>query len=101
MSDLFSREPPPKWHMLVLGCVAAGGVAALGLYFHERAMIYFAVFCGVFVAGFGLLLIRARSTAVSIPVQARPTTYSIVQYARLIVIVLLLASIVLSYLHKR
>jgi hypothetical protein len=101
MRDLLSREPPPKWHLVLLGCLAAGGVAGLGLFLHDRALVFASVFCGLFVGGFGFLLIGARSRAMSTGVGTRPTAQSAIQHIRLAVILGLLASIVLGYLHKR
>lgn len=50
-----------KWRIVFYGLLAAAGVAAIGYWQHEPALYVFAIFAGVFVGGFGLVLKSART----------------------------------------
>src|ERR1700744_2468377 len=60
MSDFYSREPVPMWHIVSYGILAALGIVAVGYVSHDRGLYIFAPITGVFICGFGFVLSWSR-----------------------------------------
>jgi hypothetical protein len=105
MDDRPSPEQVPIWRIIMYACIAAGGVAALGLYFHDRGMVAYSAMGGILVGGFALLITRAKGkvaykqSVVRGPVN--PIYKTIIQCARVLVILGLLIRLTISLLHKK
>jgi hypothetical protein len=70
MSDFYTHEPVPMWHIVFYGILAAAGVAAVGYFESDHRLYIAAAFCGVFIGGFGFLLSWMRANVK--PVEAGP-----------------------------
>jgi hypothetical protein len=53
----------PTWRIVFYGLLAAAGVAGVGYLEHQRDLYVFAIFAGVFIGGFGLILKLARTSS--------------------------------------
>jgi hypothetical protein len=84
-------EPIPKWRLVLYACLAAGGVAGIGVVLHEPFLFVAAVFAGALVGGLGLLLNKASASRNGMGL---PRWFMIISLLIVIVRILLL-------LHKR
>jgi hypothetical protein len=63
MNEFPEPKSVPTWRIVFYGLLAAAGVAGIGYWRHERALYVFAIFAGVFIGGFGLILKLARTSS--------------------------------------
>jgi len=56
MNLLPERKQLPAWRILCWVALAAACLAALAVYFHDRALLIASPFAGAAIGGFGLLL---------------------------------------------
>jgi hypothetical protein len=63
MNDFPEPKRVPTWRIVFYGLLATAGVAGIRYWQHERALYVFAIFAGVCVGGFGLVLKSTRTAS--------------------------------------
>jgi hypothetical protein len=61
MTDFYTHEPVAMSRIVFYGILAAAGVAVVGYLNNDHRLYIAAVFCGVFIGGFGFVLSWTRA----------------------------------------